>query len=84
MKQYDSIWVPDDSDGMKECFDPQGDPIKDVSSVIVLSIEELRDFYVEGFEDGYDSAAYSNGNKNHEELFKAYLQSKGITLTPNT
>lgn len=67
MKQYDFVraWK-NDAD-----FDIEG-------PVIVCSIEELKDFYVEGFEDGYDSAAFSAGQKNYNELFVKYLTSKGI------
>jgi hypothetical protein len=85
MKQYDKIWVPsDDPTNYEVCRIKTGDPLRGwvdtEEDVIVLTIEELRDFYVEGFEDGYDSAAYSHGDKNYDELFKKYIQSKGITL----
>lgn len=83
MKRYDSIWVPDDSPGMKETFDPVGEPIKDLSNVIVLTIEDLRTLWTAAERRFYEETRAERTGE--EELilspdFETYIKNKGINI----
>lgn len=76
MKQYQSIWAPDDSDGPKECFDPEGEPIINLSDVIVMTPDELWEIWAEAANKQVDSET----RMKNIEMFNAYFKSKGINI----
>lgn len=83
MKQYDKAYTEAPSKKETDYYmDKMGDnfPLKEHTDVIVLTISELKDFYIEGFEEGYDSAAYSDGAKKCNESFDNYLKTKLLTI----
>lgn len=85
MTRYDKIYVID-----KEC-PSYIDPIRDGDGnalmehegpVIVLTVEELRDIWDAGFDQGDESALMMEGRVNTSIApdFRTYLQSKGINI----
>lgn len=74
MKQYDKIYLPERQEGLRAFRDNQGDvPVVHHGSVIVLTIEELRECFnwgMSSFEDTQTS--YMS--------FEDFLRHKGIIL----
>ena len=68
MKQYDKLYLPD-----KDCPQNALTPSTLVENVIVMTIEELREVWNNGYEVGFK-------DENATRSFLKYTQNKGINI----
>jgi hypothetical protein len=85
MTSYDHIYVPDELGffGIRRFDDDTDAPIEvedadKVECVIVLTIEELRELWHMGYNNGYTTCQMQI--EPDLDAFKRYLTSKGITI----
>lgn len=85
MKQYDKIWVPDDSGHYKlqefyedhhEYIDCHEGSLGERTGVIVMTMEEVKELWEAGKDRGTEAHSGINSYPN----LKTYIQSKGIQL----
>lgn len=92
MKQYEKIYLPERQEGARAFRDNQGDvPVVMHGSVIVLSIEELREIWDKGYVCGCEEVEAKKivGDSTlgifptTAQNFHQFIESKGIKLDAN-
>lgn len=85
MKHYDKIWIPVDRmpkywEETAEGFVHKGNTVfmEKKESVIVLTVEELREMWNAGCRRGWEETRPTDEEEASD--FETYLQSKGVTI----